>query len=111
VLVYALADYSVSLGIRCHVKNDDYFITRCELTERIKLAFDEAGISIPSPAAPVNVVLPSTDGARDGLFARGEEAAPDRARTESDEARQRRQDRHEKVEIGDAGHRPKSDPE
>jgi small conductance mechanosensitive channel len=39
----------VNLGIRCHVANDDFFITKCELTERIKQAFDEAGISIPFP--------------------------------------------------------------
>ena len=49
VLVYELGDSAVNLGIRCHVANDDFFITKCELTERIKLAFDEAGISIPFP--------------------------------------------------------------
>lgn len=61
VLVYALADFSVNLGIRCHVANDDFFVTKCELTERIKLAFDEAGITIPFPQRDVHMfqhVLP-----------------------------------------------------
>lgn len=53
VLVYALGDHSVDLGIRCHVHNNDYFVTKCELTERIKLAFDRAGISIPFPQRDV----------------------------------------------------------
>lgn len=55
VLVYGLADNSVQLGIRCHVGNDDYFVTKCELTERIKHAFDEAGISIPFPQRDVHM--------------------------------------------------------
>lgn len=55
VLVYALADFSVNLGIRCHVANADFFVTKCELTERIKLAFDAAGISIPFPQRDVHM--------------------------------------------------------
>lgn len=55
VLVYALADNSVNLGIRCHVSNADFFITKCELTERIKKAFDEAGIGIPFPQRDVHM--------------------------------------------------------
>ena len=55
VLVYALADNSVNLGIRCHVGNDDYFQAKCELTERIKQAFDQAGISIPYPQRDVHM--------------------------------------------------------
>ncbi|MFC7300214.1 mechanosensitive ion channel family protein [Cognatiluteimonas weifangensis] len=55
VLVYALADSSVNLGIRCHVRNDDHFAARCELTERIKQAFDAAGISIPFPQRDVHL--------------------------------------------------------
>ena len=64
VLVYALADNSVNLGIRCHVGNDDYFVARCELTERIKQAFDEAGISIPYPQRDVHMYhhAPDADG-------------------------------------------------
>ncbi len=55
VLVYALADNAVNLGIRCHVLNADFFVTKCELLERIKLAFDEAGIGIPFPQRDVNL--------------------------------------------------------
>lgn len=55
VLVYALADNSVSLGIRCHASNADWFAVKCELTERIKKAFDEAGIGIPFPQRDVHV--------------------------------------------------------
>ncbi|WP_243720396.1 mechanosensitive ion channel family protein [Luteimonas aestuarii] len=55
VLVYALGDSSVDLGIRCHVANADFFATKCALTERIKLAFDEAGIGIPYPQRDVHV--------------------------------------------------------
>lgn len=55
VLVYALAANSVDLGIRCHVGNDDYFVTKCELTERLKVAFDAAGIGIPFPQRDVHI--------------------------------------------------------
>jgi small conductance mechanosensitive channel len=55
VLVYALADNSVNLGIRCHVANWDHFSTKCDLTERIKKAFDRAGISIPYPQRDVHM--------------------------------------------------------
>lgn len=55
VFVYALADNSVNLGIRCHAGNADYFATKCELIERIKKAFDAAGISIPYPQRDVHV--------------------------------------------------------
>lgn len=63
VLVYALAESSVNLGIRCHVANADYFATRCELTERIKKAFDRVGVSIPFPQRDTHVythVVPAT---------------------------------------------------
>ena len=46
VVVYELADIAVRLGVRCHVSNADHFATRCDLNERIKKAFDKAGISI-----------------------------------------------------------------
>lgn len=55
VLVYELGDSSVNLGIRCHVANADYFTTKCELTERIKKAFDRDGISIPYPQRDVHM--------------------------------------------------------
>ncbi|MET3930010.1 small conductance mechanosensitive channel [Lysobacter sp. OAE881] len=46
VVVYELADIAVRLGVRCHVSNADHFATKCDLNERIKKAFDNAGISI-----------------------------------------------------------------
>jgi small conductance mechanosensitive channel len=55
VLVYELADNSVNLGIRCHTANDDWFVTKCELTERIKKAFDKGGIAIPFPQRDVHM--------------------------------------------------------
>jgi small conductance mechanosensitive channel len=55
VLVYALAESSVNLGIRCHVRNDDFFATKCELLERIKKSFDAAGLRIPYPQRDVHM--------------------------------------------------------
>ncbi|QDH70065.1 mechanosensitive ion channel family protein [Marilutibacter alkalisoli] len=55
VLVYALAENSINLGIRCHVANIDFFVTKCELTERIKKGFDAAGITIPFPQRDVHM--------------------------------------------------------
>lgn len=62
VLVYALADNSVNLGIRCHVANNDFFQTKCELTEAIKKAFDRSGISIPFPQRVVHMHHHGLDG-------------------------------------------------
>ncbi|MDH5823144.1 mechanosensitive ion channel [Luteimonas sp. RD2P54] len=61
VLVYALADSAVNLGIRCHVANADWFATKCELTERIKKAFDRQGISIPFPQRDVHLYHATAD--------------------------------------------------
>jgi small conductance mechanosensitive channel len=83
VLVYALADFSVNLGIRCHVANADFFVTKCELTERIKLAFDEAGISIPFPQRDVHMYQHSPAPAAPGA----------------------------EISVDDARHKPRSDPE
>lgn len=57
VLVYALADNAVNLGIRCHVRNEDWFGTKCALQENIKSAFDRAGISIPFPQRDMHLYL------------------------------------------------------
>ena len=62
VLVYALADNSVNLGIRCHVGNADYLGTKCDLTERIKKGFDKAGVSIPYPQRDVHMYHHVADG-------------------------------------------------
>lgn len=86
VLVYALADFSVNLGIRCHVANADWFVAKCELTERIKLGFDRAGISIPFPQRDVHMY-------QHAMPASGKAA------------------RQLEVGVDDARHRPRSDPE
>ena len=55
VVVYELTDSVVKLGVRCHVRNDDHFATRCDLNERIKNAFDASGIRAPSPQREVHL--------------------------------------------------------
>lgn len=56
VAVAALAENSVDLHVRPWVRSQDYFSTSCALNERIKLAFDDAGISIPYPQRRVHLV-------------------------------------------------------
>ena len=68
VLVYDLSDNAVKLGIRCHVGNADHFVTRCELTERIKKAFDAIGVSIPFPQREVRVYHQVAEDAADGPY-------------------------------------------
>ena len=53
ILLSELADSSVNFVVRPWVKTSDYFTTKCELTRSIKLALDEAGISIPYPQQDV----------------------------------------------------------
>jgi small conductance mechanosensitive channel len=93
VLVYALADNAVNLGIRCHVHNDDHFVARCELTERIKKAFDAAGISIPFPQRDIH------------LFHHAGEAAT------GEWPPVRRQGRAARIGVDDPAHKPHGDPE
>ena len=47
VFVDSLGDSSVVVGSRGWVETSDYWQTRWDLLERIKLSFDEAGIEIP----------------------------------------------------------------
>jgi small conductance mechanosensitive channel len=49
VAVAALADSSVNLVARAWVNNSDYWGVFYDLQEKVKLAFDEAGIDIPYP--------------------------------------------------------------
>lgn len=55
VVVDDLADSAVNLKICCWVSAEDYWSTRWELIERIKLAFDENGIEIPFNQLDVNL--------------------------------------------------------
>ena len=61
VTVAELAEVNVDLNVRPWVKNEDYSATRQDLMERIKLAFDEQGITIPYPQ--VGIHLQGDDGA------------------------------------------------
>ncbi|GAB4345109.1 MAG: mechanosensitive ion channel [Gammaproteobacteria bacterium] len=55
IAVGELADSSVNFNVRPWVKSEDYWSVRFDLTERVKLMFDEAGISIPFPQMDVHL--------------------------------------------------------
>lgn len=55
IAVAELADSSVNFVVRPWVKTADYWDVKFSLTEKIKLAFDEAGISIPYPQQDVHL--------------------------------------------------------
>jgi small conductance mechanosensitive channel len=55
ILVAALADSSVNFVVRPWVKRADYWLVKCEVTEKVKLAFDANGISIPYPQMDVHI--------------------------------------------------------
>jgi len=55
IVVSELADSSVNFFVRPWVKTEDYWDVKFDLTERIKLALDEAGISIPYPQTDVHL--------------------------------------------------------
>jgi small conductance mechanosensitive channel len=54
VAVAELADSSVNFNVRPWVNSGDYWGVRSDLIEKIKLAFDEKGISIPYPQMDVH---------------------------------------------------------
>ncbi len=55
VALAELADSSVNFNVRPWVKTPDYWAVRSDLMERIKLSFDEHGISIPYPQQDVHM--------------------------------------------------------
>ncbi len=55
VAVSELADSSVNFVVRPWVKKEDYWDVFFDLQEQVKLAFDEAGISIPYPQQDVHM--------------------------------------------------------
>ena len=57
IAVAELADSCVNLVFRPWVKTDDYWAVRFDLTENIKNALDEAGISIPFPQQDVHLFV------------------------------------------------------
>lgn len=103
VLVYDLADSSVNLGIRCHVRNEDWFVAKCELTEQIKLGFDAAGITIPFPQRVVHMYHHHG--------ADGEEAAEAPPAGTAPARIARAIEPVGATDAGDAQHRPQADPE
>lgn len=54
VAVSELADSSVNFNVRPWVKSEDYWGVRSDLIEKIKIAFDSNGISIPYPQMDVH---------------------------------------------------------
>ena len=58
IFVRDLAESSVYLGFRIWVPMDDYWKVRWELNERVKLTFDEEGITIPYNQLDVTVKKP-----------------------------------------------------
>ncbi len=55
VAISELADSSVNFVVRAWVKTPDYWNVKFDLTENVKLKFDEEGISIPYPQQDVHV--------------------------------------------------------
>ncbi len=54
IAVGELADSSVNFNVRPWVSSSDYWAVKFDITERIKIAFDEAGISIPYPQMDIH---------------------------------------------------------
>lgn len=56
VFVDELADSSVIMNLRCYSTNELFWETKWRLTEKVKYALDEAGISIPFPQMDVHML-------------------------------------------------------
>ena len=55
IVVSELADSSVNLTVRVWSKKEDYWGVFFDLTENVKLKFDDEGISIPFPQTDVHL--------------------------------------------------------
>ena len=55
IAVAELADSSVNFFVRPWVKTEDYWAVKFALVEKIKLALDDSGISIPYPQTDVHL--------------------------------------------------------
>lgn len=55
VYVDALAESGVNLGVRCWFSMEDFWQGKWRVTENVKYALDEAGISIPYPQVDVHL--------------------------------------------------------
>jgi small conductance mechanosensitive channel len=58
IAVGELGASSVNFFVRPWVKTEDYWAVKFDLTEKIKLAFDENGISIPFPQMDIHWIKP-----------------------------------------------------
>ncbi|MFT6915840.1 MAG: small conductance mechanosensitive channel [Motiliproteus sp.] len=58
VVLAALADNSVNFSVRAFVNSADYWGVYFEMNEKVKLTFDEQGISIPYPQRDVHLHYP-----------------------------------------------------
>ncbi len=56
IFVSSFGDSSVNMGLRFWVNTPDYWTTRWHVTEAVKTAFDENGISIPYSKLDVNLL-------------------------------------------------------
>lgn len=74
--VAELGASSVDLHVRPWVATADYFATMCELKEKVKLAFDAHGITIPYPQMDLHQYVSHPAGARAGGLADTAVAAP-----------------------------------
>lgn len=61
IAVGELGASSVNLVVRPWVRTEDYWPVKFDVTEKIKLAFDENGISIPFPQMDVHFFKPEQD--------------------------------------------------
>lgn len=61
IAVAELADSSVNFVVRPWVKREDYWGVKFDVTEKVKKAFDEAGIEIPFPQRSVHMVSETTN--------------------------------------------------
>ncbi len=55
VFLLNLGDNAVEIAARPWVNNKDYWITRCDLLEKIKLRFDQEGVTIAFPQVDAHV--------------------------------------------------------
>lgn len=55
IFVKELGESSINMGLRVWVKTEDYWNIKWRLTENVKKAFDENGISIPFPQLDVAI--------------------------------------------------------
>ncbi|MBN1212641.1 MAG: mechanosensitive ion channel, partial [candidate division Zixibacteria bacterium] len=60
VAVSELADSSVNFVVRPWVKTADYWSVYFDITEKVKLTFDEQGVSIPFPQTDVHLFQAKT---------------------------------------------------